>query len=87
MTMTSEDVIEKMEVDVRLLDEIMRWAVASGHDKRYKKCTAGLSDACLKVDAMELFHGKHCAECRAVYKNQKYLKSKSKKSKGSSEDV
>ena len=77
----SKSMIRKLEVDAKLLDDIMKWAVASGHDKRYKKCIAGLSEDCLCVDAVELFHGKHCAECRAVYMREKYLKSKKSKSK------
>jgi len=86
----SKSIIRKLEVDAKLLDDIMKWAVASGHDKRYKKCIAGLSEDCLGVDAMELFHGKHCAECRAVYMREKYLKtkkSKSKSAKSQSKDV
>jgi len=70
--------IAKLEVDVKLLDDIMKWAVASGHDKRYKRCIAELSEDCLKADAADLFHGKHCAECRAVYQRDKYQARKSK---------
>ena len=84
---SSQSMIAKLEIDACLLNDIMVWAIASGHDKRYKRCTAGLSDDCLKVDAMELFHGKHCAECRVVYQAKKYQARKSKKSKSQSQDV
>jgi len=80
----SQSIIKKLENDAQLLDDIMKWVVASGHDKRYKRCVAGLSEQCLKVDAVELFHGKHCAECRVVYQARKYQERKTKKNKSQS---
>ena len=77
-TSESTAVIALLESDPVMLDEVMKWVVASGHDKRYKRCIAELSEDCLKADAADLFHGKHCAECRAVYQRDKYQERKSK---------
>ena len=77
-TSKSAKTIALLESDPVMLDEVMKWVVASGHDKRYKRCIAGLSEDCLKADAADLFHGKHCAECRAVYQRDKYQARKSK---------
>ena len=80
-TSESTAVIALLESNPVLLDEVMKWIVASGHDKRYKRCIAGLSEDCLKADAADLFHGKHCLECRYVYKQDRYRMTKSIKDK------
>ena len=59
--------IELMKKNLDARHEIMKVAVASEYDKRYRICESEESPDCEGVSLAIHFHGKKCGTCRSWY--------------------